>query len=98
MAKQAKRRTARTVKKEYVSPFKIYWDKKNYLFFSIGFILLIIGFFVMTIGEWDSASSLYLSPIILFLAYFFLFPASIFYRKKSVNSALEETEVDSSKS
>ena len=97
MAKQVKRKKARSTKKASVSPFKIYWEKSNYLLLTAGILLLIIGFYIMSIGSWDSFPSLVISPIILFIAYIFIFPASILYRNKSGNNE-EETANDSGKS
>jgi hypothetical protein len=80
MAQKIKKKTALT-KKKLVSPFKIYWDKKNYLFLFLGFALLVVGYYVMSIGSWDSIPSLILSPIILVIAYVLIFPMSIFAKK-----------------
>jgi ABC-type transport system involved in cytochrome c biogenesis permease component len=97
MAKTVRRKTPKSAaKKTYVSPFKIYWEKQNYLLFIIGFALIIIGFFLMSVGPWDSTSSLFFSPIILFIAYIFLFPASILFRKRKDTDASEDKEVASS--
>ena len=83
MAQKIKKKTAIS-KKKLVSPFNIYWDKKNYLFLFLGFALLVIGYYVMSIGSWDSTPSLILSPIILVIAYILIFPMSIFAKKKEV--------------
>lgn len=83
MATRTKKKTAKIVKKSLPSPFNIYWEKTNYLLFSLGLLLIIIGFYVMSLGEWDSTSSLVISPIILFIAFVIIIPSSIFYRKKS---------------
>ncbi len=82
MAKTVKRRGAKSVKKQRVSPFGIYWEKKNYLFFSAGIILVIIGFYFMSIGNWDSYESLVISPVVLFIAYIFIFPLSLLSKKE----------------
>jgi uncharacterized membrane protein YesL len=68
--------------KTFISPFKNYWGKENYIFLGIGIVLLIIGYIVMGQGEWDNSLSLTLSPIILIIAYLVFFPLSIFYKKK----------------
>lgn len=81
MAKTVKRRGSKLVKKKHVSPFGIYWEKSNYLFFAAGIILVIIGFYFMSIGNWDSYESLVISPIVLFIAYIFIFPLSLFSKK-----------------
>ena len=81
MAQKIKKKTV-AAKKSLVSPFKIYWEKKNYVFLFLGFALLILGYYVMSIGPWDSTASLVLSPIILVIAYILIFPLSIFSKKK----------------
>ncbi|GIK61345.1 MAG: hypothetical protein HND39_09485 [Ignavibacteriota bacterium] len=83
MATKIKKRTIKQTKKISVSPFNIYWDKRNYYLLALGLIVTIIGFYFMTIGPWDSFSSLVISPILLFIAYVIIFPLSIFLRKKS---------------
>lgn len=89
MAKPIRKKTVKTVKKSYASPFNIYWEKDNYLFLIAGFILVIIGFYFMSLGNWDSTASLFISPLILGLAYFLIFPASIMFKKKK-SKDLEE--------
>ena len=81
MAQKIKKKSA-APKKNLVSPFKIYWEKKNYLFLFLGFALLILGYYVMIVGPWDSTASLVISPIILVIAYILIFPLSIFSKKK----------------
>jgi len=98
MAKAVKKRNVKTVKKVLTSPFKIYWNKKNYLFLFLGFLLLIVGFYAMSIGSWDSFSALYISPIILFIAYLLIFPASIFSRVKEDSSESQGKDIASGKS
>jgi ATP/ADP translocase len=103
MATKTKKRKIRQTKKTSVSPFNIYWEKKNYYMLVLGLIVTIIGFYFMTIGPWDSFSSLVISPIILFIAYVIIFPLSIFLKKKSEKEQApqmgrQDTEVDSGKS
>jgi len=83
MAQKIKKKSVIT-KKNLVSPFNIYWDKKNYLFLFLGFALLIVGYCVMSLGSWDSTESLIFSPIILVIAYILIFPLSIFSKKKEI--------------
>ncbi|NWF88287.1 MAG: hypothetical protein HXY50_02370 [Ignavibacteriaceae bacterium] len=83
MTQKIKKKSA--TKTAYSSPFSIYWEKKNYLFLILGFALLIIGYYIMSLGPWDSAESLIISPIILVLAYLFIFPLSIFAKKKAAS-------------
>jgi hypothetical protein len=90
MAKTVKKRTVKTVKKKRESPFGIYWEKKNYVFFFSGLLLIIVGFYFMSIGNWDSVESLVISPIILTIAYIFVFPLSIFSKNKET---VQETQV-----
>ena len=89
MAQKIKRKQA-AQKKRLVSPFNIYWDKKNYFFLLLGFILLIIGYYVMSLGSWDSTESLILSPILLVAAYVLIFPLSIFSKKKELTAEIKE--------
>ncbi len=67
-------------KKIYVSPFKDYWNRFNYLILLAGLGALIIGFFLLGQGTWDSKSSLFLSPVILVIAYLLIIPLSIFVK------------------
>jgi len=83
MAQKIKKKTV-VSKKSLISPFNIYWDKKNYIFLFLGFALLILGYYVMSIGSWDSTESLVFSPIILVIAYILIFPLSIFAKKKDI--------------
>lgn len=98
MATKIKRKKTKQLRKTSVSPFNIYWEKKNYLLLILGLAVTIIGFYFMTIGPWDSFSSLVISPIILFIAYVIIFPLSIFLRKKSEKEQAQETEIDPGKS
>lgn len=92
MATKIKKRTSKQIKKTSVSPFNIYWDKRNYYLLALGLVVTIIGFYFMTIGPWNSFSSLVISPIILFIAYVIIFPLSIFLRKKSEKEQASLTE------
>jgi len=98
MAQKIKKKSIKQTKKTFVSPFNIYWEKKNYYILALGLLLTIIGFYFMTIGPWDSFSSLVVSPIILFIAYVVIFPLSIFLRKKSEKENIQDNEIDSGKS
>jgi FtsH-binding integral membrane protein len=98
MAQKIKRKTIKQTKKTSISPFNIYWEKKNYYILALGLLLTVIGFYFMTIGPWNSFSSLVISPIILFIAYIVIFPLSIFLRKKSEKEKIQEKEIDSGKS
>jgi ATP/ADP translocase len=91
MAKTVKKRASKVTKKQHVSPFGIYWEKKNYIFFSAGLLLLVIGFYFTSIGNWDSYESLVISPIILFVAYILIFPLAIFSKRKE--KEIQEAEV-----
>ena len=42
------------------------FSKKNYMFFSLGLVLIILGYVVMATGEVNSFQSLTLAPIMLF--------------------------------
>ena len=94
MATKIKKKTIKQTKKASVSPFNIYWDKKNYYLLGIRLLFTVIGFYFMNIGPWDSFSSLAISPIILFIAYIIIFPLSIFLRKKSEKVQNQDNEID----
>jgi FtsH-binding integral membrane protein len=98
MAQKIRKKSIKQTKKTSVSPFNIYWEKKNYYLLALGLLLTVIGFYFMTIGPWDSFSSLVISPIILFIAYVVIFPLSIFLRNKSEKEKTQDTEIDSGKS
>jgi FtsH-binding integral membrane protein len=98
MATRIKKRTIKQTKKTSVSPFNIYWEKKNYYLLALGLLVTIAGFYFMTIGPWDSFSSLVISPILLFIAYVIIFPLSIFLRKKSEKEKVQDIENDPGKS
>ncbi len=83
MAKKVQRKSSKQVKKKWVSPFNIYWAKKNYILLFAGIITLVVGYLVMSDGKWNSTSSLVFSPIILGIAYLLIFPLSIFSGKKN---------------
>ena len=96
MAKTVRKRNVKSSKKAFVSPFKIYWEKRNYFFFYLGFVLLIAGYYVMSIGKWDSTASLVFSPIILVIAYIFVFPAAIWFRSRKKEG--QEEKIDTGQS
>lgn len=81
MSKVKKRAAVKSAKK-LPSPFKIYWEKNNYLLLIVGIFVTIIGYYLMSIGPWNSNESLVYSPIILFIAYVIIFPLAIVYRRK----------------
>ncbi len=98
MATKIKKRTIKQTKKTSVSPFNIYWEKKNYFLLALGLVVTIIGFYLMTVGPWNSFSSLVISPILLIIAYVIIFPLSIFLRKKKEKELTQDTEIDPGKS
>jgi len=91
------KRTGKSTKRIFVSPFKNYWKKENYILLVFGVLLLIIGFMLMANDPWDNPIALTLSPIVLLVAYLVIFPLSIFYRKNK-NSQMEKSNNVSSKS
>jgi ATP/ADP translocase len=91
MAKAVKKRSVKTTKKTFVSPFSIYWDKTNYILLFAGILFVIVGFYLMSIGNWDSTTSLVISPIILFIGYVIIFPLSILFRKKESAEVTENS-------
>ena len=98
MATKVKKKTIKQTKKTSVSPFNIYWEKKNYYLLALGLVVTVFGFYFMNIGPWDSFSSLVVSPILLFLAYIIIFPLSIFLRKRAEKEQTQDNEIDSGKS
>ena len=58
------------------------FDKKNYMLFGIGLLVIIIGYILMSTGETDSFQSIKLAPSILLIGYIIIIPLSIFYRFK----------------
>ena len=83
MATKTKRKNVKAAAKSLPSPFNMYWEKTNYRLFGLGLVLIILGFYLLGQGEWNSPTSIVISPILLFLGFVVVFPASIFYRKKS---------------
>jgi len=69
-------------KKGGISPFTMYWTKMNYLFFGLGFIVLVLGYFLLSSNPWDGFTSLSLAPIMLLIAYIVIFPLAILFIKK----------------
>jgi len=98
MATKIKKKTIKQTKKTSVSPFNIYWEKKNYYLLALGLLVTVIGFYFMNIGPWNSFSSLVISPILLFIAYIIIFPLSIFSRKRAEKEQAQDNEIDSGKS
>lgn len=92
MGKSVRKKSVKSAKKTFVSPFNIYWDKTNYILLFTGILFVIVGFYVMSIGNWDSTASLVISPIILFIGYVIIFPLSILFRKKESAKIIEETK------
>jgi ATP/ADP translocase len=83
MAKKIQRKTSKQTKKNSVSPFNIYWNKKNYVFLIAGFVVMILGYWIMSTGNWDSTGALVISPIVLTITYVIIFPLSIFSKQKA---------------
>ncbi len=98
MAKKVKKRQVKQTKKVTVSPFSIYWGKKNYHFLVLGIFVIIVGFYLMSVGTWNSFSSIVISPILLVAGYVLIFPLSIFYRKKDKKELTQDSNVAAGKS
>ena len=98
MAKKVQRKSSKQAKKNWVSPFNIYWEKNNYYLLYAGIGIIILGFYLMSIGPWNSFTSLVISPIVLVIGYIFVIPASIFYRKKNNSEDTKESKIASGKS
>ena len=56
------------------------FNKKNYLLFGIGIIVIILGYVIMATGEVNSFQSVKLAPVLLFIGYLVILPLSIFYK------------------
>jgi hypothetical protein len=99
MAKAVRKKNIRTAKniksakKTAVSPFNIYWKKKNYILLFVGFILLFAGYYIMSIKPWNSFPALNISPVILIIAYVVIFPAAILFREKKKSGKSEAGEI-----
>jgi len=59
----------------------------NLILFLIGLLVLAIGFILMSIGPWDNPLSRSVAPLVLLFGYLIVFPAAIFYRRKSNGSS-----------
>ena len=89
------KRKSKSIKREFISPFKNYWTKKNYILLGLCIGILIIGFYLMSVGSYDNHVSLTFSPLVLLVAYFIIFPLSILLSNKKQTVQEED---DSSKS
>ena len=98
MAKKVKKRVVKQIKKVRVSPFSIYWEKKNYQFLVLGIVVIVIGFYLLSVGAWNSFSSLIIAPFLLVAGYVLIFPLSIFYRKKDKKELTQDSNVAAGKS
>ena len=98
MAKKVKKRIVKQTKKVRVSPFSIYWEKKNYQFLVLGIVVVIVGFYLLSVGAWNSFSSLVIAPILLVAGYVLIFPLSIFYRKKDKKELTQDSNIATGKS
>jgi len=58
------------------------FDKKNYMLFGIGLLVISLGYILMSTGETDSFQSVKLAPTILLIGYIIIIPLSIFYKFK----------------
>ena len=58
------------------------WDfnRKNYLLFCIGLVVILIGYLLMAFGDTTSFQSVKLSPILLIVGYCIIIPISIIYK------------------
>ena len=56
------------------------FNKKNYLLFGIGILVIILGYIIMAIGEVNSFQSVKLAPVLLVIGYLVIIPLSIFYK------------------
>jgi len=58
------------------------YNRKNYLIFLAGIVVITLGYILMATGERDSFQALTISPIMLVTGYLVLIPLSILYRTK----------------
>ena len=58
------------------------FDKRNYMLFGIGLLVILFGYILMASGDTDSFQSTKLSPTILLIGYIMIIPISILYRFK----------------
>ena len=65
---------------------------------KLSFAIIIIGFYLMSVGQWNSSTALVVSPILLMIGYLLVFPASIFYKKRTKGDTSKEDNNDSGKS
>ena len=56
------------------------FNKKNYLLFGIGILVIILGYIIMVTGEVNSFQSVKLAPVLLVIGYLVIIPLSIFYK------------------
>ena len=56
------------------------FNKKNYLLFGIGILVIILGYIIMVTGEVNSVQSVKLAPVLLVIGYLVIIPLSIFYK------------------
>ena len=67
----------RAVKKENQLFRSWDFDKKNYMLFGIGILIIIMGYILMMTGETDSYRSVKLAPMILLIGYIVVIPLAI---------------------
>ena len=56
------------------------FNKKNYLLFGIGILVIILGYVIMATGNVNSFQSVKLAPVLLVIGYLIIIPLSIFYK------------------
>ena len=56
------------------------FNKKNYLLFGIGILVIILGYIIMATGNVDSFQSVKLAPVLLVIGYLVIITLSIFYK------------------
>jgi hypothetical protein len=96
MAKQVNKKNVRKPKK-IVSPFNIYWKKRNFIFLFTGLIVIISGFVLLSLGSWDSFPSLFISPVVLLIGYLIILPASILFTDKNEVENKDAQEITAAK-
>jgi len=84
------KRVSKESTRNFISPFKDYWNRFNYILLFAGIAALILGYFLMTIGPWDNPISLSISPVVLLIGYLIIIPLAILFipskKKKDVSS------------
>ncbi len=78
----------RKIKKELPLAF----GKINYIFLTIGVIVILAGFYALSQPPLMGTMPLVVAPILLILAYCIILPVAIMYRKKEKSNTIQPEE------